>query len=305
MIEERINRAKLSLDGLNIGDCFGESFFIGFAEFEDKTLSVEQLIRKRILAVSDWFWTDDSNMAFSVFKTLKLFGEINQDYLAQSFADYYETGRGYGPSMHQQLQSLRLGNNWKTIASSVFEGQGSWGNGSAMRVSPIGAYFADDLKKVCEEAEKSAVVTHKHEEAIVGAIAVAFATALAWKFKQENIRPTRQEFIEAILPYLANSEVRKGVSLAQNINETTSIINVAQMLGCGYKVSCPDTVPFCLFCAGEFLDNYEEAMWQTVSALGDRDTTCAIVGGIAVMYAGLESIPKTWLEKREPIPTWV
>ena len=77
------------------------------------------------------------------------------------------------------------------------------------------------------------------------------------------------------------------------------------MLGCGYQVSCPDTVPFCLYCAGEFLDDYEEAMWQTVSALGDRDTTCAIVGGIVVMYAGLESIPKSWLEKREPIPTWV
>lgn len=53
------------------------------------------------------------------------------------------------------------------------------------------------------------------------------------------------------------------------------------------------------------MDDYEEALRQTVSVLGDRDTTCAIVGGIVVMYAGLESIPKVWWEKREPIPTWV
>lgn len=305
MNEERIKRARLSLEGLNIGDCFGETFFIGFAGFEDKTLSVEELIEQRILAITDWFWTDDSNMAFSVFNTLKIFGEIDQYYLSQSFADRYEVGRGYGPSMHGQLQKLRQGGDWETVASRVFEGQGSWGNGSAMRVSPVGAYFADDLKKVCEEAEKSAIVTHKHEEAIVGAIAVAVATALAWKFKQENIRPNRQEFIESVLPYIAQSEVKKGVSLAKDINISTSTINAAEMLGCGYKVSCPDTVPFCLYCAGEYLDNYEEAMWQTVSALGDRDTTCAIVGGIVVMYAGLDSIPKTWFEKRESIPTWV
>lgn len=300
-----IKRARISLEGLNIGDCFGETFFVGFAGFKEKASSIEELIAKRELAITEWFWTDDSNMAFSIYNTLKIFGEIDQYYLSQSFADRYEVGREYGPSMHGQLQKLRQGANWETVSSSVFEGQGSWGNGSAMRVSPIGAYFADDLKKVIEEAEKSAVVTHKHEEAIIGAVAVAVATALAWKFKQENILPTRQEFIEAILPYLAKSEVRKGISLAQNINDSTSTIHTAEMLGCGYQVSCPDTVPFCLYCAGEYLDDYEEALWQTVSALGDRDTTCAIVGGIVVMYSGLESIPKTWSEKREAIPTWV
>jgi ADP-ribosylglycohydrolase len=305
MNEERLKRARISLEGLNVGDCFGETFFVGFAGFRDKASSVEELIAKRELAITDWFWTDDSNMAFSVFKTLKTFGEIEQYYLAQSFAERYEVGRGYGPSMHGQLQKLRQGADWETTAKSVFEGQGSYGNGSAMRVSPLGAYFADDLKKVCEEAEKSAVVTHTHEEAIVGAIAVAVATALAWKFKQESIRPTRPEFIEAILPYLATSEVRRLTTLAKDINTSTTTINAADMLGRGYQVSCPDTVPFCLYCAGEFLENYEEAMWQTVSALGDRDTTCAIVGGIVVMYAGLDSIPKIWLEKREPIPSWV
>lgn len=305
MTEQRIKRARLSLEGLNIGDCFGETFFVGFSRFRDKASSVEDLIAKRELAITDWFWTDDSNMAFSIYNTLKTFGEIDQYYLAQSFADRYEVGRGYGPSMHGQLQKLRQGADWKTTASSVFEGQGSWGNGSAMRVSPLGAYFADDLKQLCEEAEKSAVVTHKHEEAIVGAIAVAVATALAWKFKQENIRPKRQEFIESILPYLSQSEVKKGVMLAQNINDSTSTIHAAEMLGSGYKVSCPDTVPFCLYCAGEYLDNYEEALWQTVSGLGDRDTTCAIVGGIVAMYSGLGSIPQTWLKKREQIPNWV
>lgn len=301
----QIERARISLEGLTIGDCFGETFFVGFAGFKDKAMSLKDLIAQRELAITDWFWTDDSQMAFSVFNNLKTFGEIEQTALAYSFADRYEVGRGYGSGMHELMRRFRSGETWHEAAPSLFEGQGSWGNGSAMRVAPIGAYFAEDLKKVCEEAEKSAVVTHTHEEAIVGAQAIALAAALAWQFKQDGVRPSRAEFIDAILPYLAPSETTSKIRRARDLYSGILTQHAADILGNGIQISCPDTVPFCLFCAGEFLDDYEEAMWQTVSALGDRDTTCAIVGGIVVMFAGTDSIPQTWLEKRELIPIWV
>jgi ADP-ribosylglycohydrolase len=70
-------------------------------------------------------------------------------------------------------------------------------------------------------------------------------------------------------------------------------------------VTAPDTVPFALWCAARHLGSYEDALWATVSGLGDRDTTCAIVGGIVVMSAGVRSIPAEWLEHREQIPSWV
>jgi ADP-ribosylglycohydrolase len=207
--------------------------------------------------------------------------------------------------MHELMRRFRAGESWHEAAPSLFAGQGSWGNGSAMRVSPVGAYFAEDLKKVCEEAEKSAIVTHAHEEAIIGAQAVGVATALAWHFKENGIRPLRAEFIDAVLPFLAPSETTSKIKRARDLYPGILTRHAADILGNGIQISCPDTVPFCLFCAGEFLDDYEEAMWQTVSALGDRDTTCAIVGGIVAMFTGTESIPQTWLDKREPIPAWV
>ena len=142
-----LTRAYNSLQGLIVGDCFGETFFVGFAGFKDKASSIEELIQKRELAITEWFWTDDSQMSFSIFKNLKDFGEIEQYALAQSFADRYDTGRGYGSGMHQLMRNLRAGANWTESAKSLFEGQGSWGNGSAMRVAPIGAYFADDLNE--------------------------------------------------------------------------------------------------------------------------------------------------------------
>jgi ADP-ribosylglycohydrolase len=57
-----------------------------------------------------------------------------------------------------------------------------------------------------------------------------------------------------------------------------------------------------MWCAAQHLDNYEEALWLTVSGLGDRDTTCAIVGGIVSLHTGVEGIPAAWRRAREPLP---
>ena len=77
------------------------------------------------------------------------------------------------------------------------------------------------------------------------------------------------------------------------------------MLGNGVGVSAQDTVPFALWCAGERLNDYAEALWLTVAGLGDCDTTCAIVGGIVAMAANKETIPTEWHDAREALPTWL
>ena len=58
-------------------------------------------------------------------------------------------------------------------------------------------------------------------------------------------------------------------------------------------------MPFALFCAAHHLTSFEDAMWATVSGLGDRDTTCAIVGGIVALTS---DPPMAWLLSREPLP---
>jgi len=61
-------------------------------------------------------------------------------------------------------------------------------------------------------------------------------------------------------------------------------------------------VPLCFWVAARKSEDFAEALWETVSALGDRDTTCAIVGGILAARTGVEGIPRPWLEAREPLP---
>lgn len=62
-----------------------------------------------------------------------------------------------------------------------------------------------------------------------------------------------------------------------------------------------DTVPFALLCASRHLDNYEEAFWQTVAGLGDRDTTCAMVGGVVALSVGEVGMPGRWVASREAL----
>ncbi|MCP2336211.1 ADP-ribosylglycohydrolase family protein [Actinomadura rupiterrae] len=96
-----------------------------------------------------WQWTDDTEMACSVYLTLAVHGGIEQDALAASFAARHDFDRGYGPATNRMLRLVREGGDWRALASELFDGSGSWGNGAAMRVAPLGAFFADDLGCGC------------------------------------------------------------------------------------------------------------------------------------------------------------
>jgi len=98
-----------------------------------------------------------------------------------------------------------------TEAAALFRGQGSFGNGSAMRVAPLGAYFADDPERITEQASLSSIPTHSHPEAVAGAVAVAVATGLAWRMKNSAEPPNSQEFLQYVHQHLPDSYVRKGI----------------------------------------------------------------------------------------------
>jgi ADP-ribosylglycohydrolase len=297
--EQSMERALVALDGLSVGDGFGEQFFFYPKDFE----YVTGLIRTRVLPEPIWEWTDDTNMALSIVASLNKFEKMEQDWLALSFANRFSIERGYGQGAARLLREVEKGLPWRERTKALFYGQGSFGNGAAMRVAPLGAYFADDLNLVVEQARLSSEVTHAHPEGIAGGIAIAVAAALAWQKRGQQVVPA--EFIEAVRQLTPESEVRNSLAIARDLPFAQDSVVPVQALGNGSEVTAQDTAAFTVWCAAHFLKNYEDAMWYTVSGLGDRDTTCAIVGGIVACYVGREGIPADWLACREPLPNWL
>ena len=288
--EARWARAVRSLDGVSVGDAFGERFASGDA---DERILVRQT------APGPWRFTDDTQMALSVAAVLRRFGRIDQDALATDFSVHYDEDRGYGDGMNRLVPMIFLPGAWRRMAPRLFHGEGSLGNGAAMRVAPVGAYFADSLHSASENAALSAEVTHAHPEGIAGAVAVAVAAAYAARLG--GAVPTAREFLEHVLPWVPPGEVASGIKRAQSLPLGTAAKEAAHVLGSGYNAAAPDTVPFALWCAAHHLGDYEEALWLTVAGRGDCDTNCAIAGGVAALSAG---VSEAWRAAREPLPEW-
>ena len=187
--------------------------------------------------------------------------------LTVAVADCLLTGASYVDKFHEYTKAYpRRGYgggflNWVETGSRL--PYNSWGNGSAMRVSPVGFAF-DTLDKTLAEARRSAEVTHNHPEGIKGAQAAAAAIFLARQ------RKTKKEIRETIANMF-------GYDLDRTCDEIRPSYR--------FNESCQGTVPEAIVA---FLDSsdYEDAVRLAVSLGGDADTLACITGGIAEAFYG-------------------
>ena len=194
-------------------------------------------------------FTDDTVLTMAVAKSL-LGKELYRENIIDFGLRYFEVG--YGGSFKKWLKSDdHLPYN-------------SWGNGSAMRVSPI-AWAFDTEEKVVQEARKSAEITHNHPEGIKGAEATALAIFMARKgATKEEIR------------------VRISKEFEYDLNRKVEEIRPTYK----FEVSCQKSVPESIIC---FLDSnsFEDCIRNCISLGGDADTMAAIAGAIAEAYYGV------------------
>jgi ADP-ribosylglycohydrolase len=191
-------------------------------------------------------YTDDS-----VLTVATAYSILNQVPYAQSYKDFSRRypERGYGGNFHR----------W--IFSDTLEPYNSWGNGSAMRVSPVGFAF-ESIEKVLEQAKQSAEVTHNHPEGVKGAQATALSIFLARKGNDKEA-------------------IRKAITERFNYDLDRTVAEIRPNYS--FDVSCMGTVPEAIIA---FLDSddYEHSVRLAVSLGGDSDTLACITGGIAEAY---------------------
>lgn len=187
--------------------------------------------------------------------------------LTVAVADSLMHGRPYDRSLRDYYRRYPLagyGGMFQTWANSENMGPyRSFGNGSAMRVSPVG-WLGADSDQVLAEAERSAAVTHNHPEGIKGAQAVALAVFLARQsFSRNEIKEEIQE--------------RFGYDLSGSLERIRP--------GYRFDVTCQGSVPQAFMAFLEAAD-YEDAVRNAISLGGDADTQACIAGGLAEAFFG-------------------
>jgi ADP-ribosylglycohydrolase len=229
--------------GAMIGDVIGSSYEKSGMKDPDFPMFAKKRTR----------FTDDSILTAATAEVL-----MNPDLnYADTYAHFAQSfpGRGWGKRF------------WEWSCSSDKKPYESWGNGAAMRVSPIG-WWCKDLEELEREVEKSASVTHNNDEAIKAAMAVAYGVQMS--VRRLN-KATIRNFIEQ----------RYGYDLHRNINYD---------IRPEYKfdVSAAGSVPEAIIC---FLESrsFEEAVRNAVSLGGDADTQASIAGALAEGMYGIPS----------------
>ncbi len=283
-----------ALHGLSVGDALGAQFFV--------PATARAHLATRTAPPGPWPWTDDTEMACSVYAAHTERGAIDVFDLTHAFARRQDFDRGYGPSANRLLRLVREGGDARALASAVFDGQGSYGNGAAMRVAPLGAAYAADPREAVRPAVGTALITHTHPQAVDGAVAVAAAAAFAVRARSTPTTP--EGFLADVRRLTPRGAVHDGLTEAIALLDEPDLAVAARVLGNGSRTSAADTVPYALRCAARWLTDYPAAIWEAVSAGGDADTVAAITGGVVAARTGTAGIPATWLAAREPLPAW-
>jgi poly(ADP-ribose) glycohydrolase ARH3 len=300
-----LDKFKGCLIGVAIGDTLGRPF-------EGK---LREKIRSKFEFFEDFLWknkkkfssyTDDTQLTLHLAEALIKGGGFNMEYLIKEFVKWLEDppiGPGYG--CLTSIKKLKYGISWEKAASK------SGGNGTLMRVSPIGLFYCNDLEKLLESADAQSLLTHSHPAATAGARMMARAVSyLTYQSIESGLDV--DDFLDSIIVTTLNSqkaewrEFSEGVDLLRNNLDLTiesglikfsqlgvkSPYFIEQYLGKAFVHPYALSTMICsLFMFLKKYTSLEECVFELVTAGGDTDTVGAIGGALLGTYYGYSNIP--------------
>lgn len=235
-------------------------------------------------------YTDDTEMALGVAECLVRHGRIDPDALADGFAINFDRSRGYGPGAATILVGMLEGHRWQDLVRSVYPG-GSYGNGAAMRVAPVGLLFAPDLDRVAAEAKASASVTHAHPLGTDGAVVLATAVALLVAGGPFDF----PAFCGTLAARAETDEFRGQLRTAARLMPDDTI-----PFGSGIEAHRSVVTAIC--CFGLNPNHLDRAVTRALSLGGDVDTVAAMAAALAGTHLGSSAVPPHLLARLEDGP---
>ena len=243
-------------------------------------------------------YTDDSQMMLGILETLAHEGRLDPQYLAGRFAHNFEDQRGYGGRIAGVMQRIRAGLPWHRC------GTNSYGNGGAMRVGVLGAYYPEEPEELLRAALEQCSITHTHPGAMAMSAAQALAVGLACKLGANGLDTRPDEFCQGVarmVEDIDHTSAQRILALPGLLKGDANQVRSALIWEYDCDVRATESVPPALGC---FLwaDSARAAVQLAVSLGGDSDTIAAMCGALAGAYWGLSAWPTAWLDDLEDGP---
>jgi poly(ADP-ribose) glycohydrolase ARH3 len=250
----------------------------------------------------DWqvgHFTDDTQMTLCVARWLLEDSTHSPESLLSRFAEAHEPWRRYGPATQSILRLYPHHKaHWRDLATASFP-HGSYGNGSAMRVAPIGLAYSNNLHKLTSVATTSSLPTHTHPLAYQGAVLQATAVSIATRQRQfdpaEFLQILRERMTifsdllqDTTLFAKALDAIEQGLSRDATCQEMSATL--------GTDVTAHQSVPIALYCFLRHPDSYADVIHQAVFLGGDTDTIASMAGALSGAFLGEPAIPTHWLQ---------
>jgi poly(ADP-ribose) glycohydrolase ARH3 len=278
---DRCDAALGALLGTFVGDALGMPF-----EGQPSTLIPAQpeMVEARL---GRGTYTDDTEMMIVLAESLEEYGSVKEEQLARAFLEGCDVSRGYGAGTLEVFALWRRGVSVAEAAGRLFGGDGSLGNGAAMRIAPVAVRFAES-PELRTQAERSARLTHAHPLAVDAALVQA--TAIAAALRGDDI-------LHAAHAAARTAVMREQLARASELL-TRDVEPAEAAAALGNSSAGQESVPTAIFGAVSKLD-FEQAVCFAVRCGGDTDTLGAMAGAIAGARGGASSIPSRWLNTLE------
>ena len=291
-METEVLKSKFlgSLIGTGVGDALGAGLE-GHMRVEGA--EVRALAEKRTTLV----YTDDTHMMIGVAESLIESKGFDGQHMAHRFMENYrrEPYRGYGPGPPRVFKLIEGGETWDKAAEMLYGG-GSFGNGSAMRIAPVGLFYYDDPPKLRQISYESSRITHAHDLGKEGAALQAYAVAIA-ACSDPSTELQSQDFLVKLHDFVRQDVFREKVEAIEKLSGEKDKSRVVAELGHGIEAF--NSVPTAIYCYLRHPKSFAEAVIYAISLGGDTDTIGAMTGAISGAYLGIEAIPDEWRERLE------
>lgn len=275
--------------GTGVGDAIGELAF-GHPTQGDLIAEVE--------ARGELVYTDDTAMAIGLAESLVERKGLDQAHLGETFRVNYrrEPWRGYASGPPTVFSKVKEGMSYPEAARTLYGGEGSFGNGAAMRIAPLGLACHADAD-LYQKARVSAEVTHAHPVGIDGAAVQAKAVAMAVALEPSDPFPF-DDFLTTLLETARTPKMKRKLSSVRDLlKRHAPPAEAAVRLGMGVAVD--RSQPFALYAFARHPDSFEDVLFCAALNGGDRDTMAAMACAISGAYLGESGIPAEWRRKLE------